>query len=181
MASISSSQKGGFASNEPLMGKKSRQGLKGRGGGGGGALAWSPQPRCLPQQEVKGSVQSSRHCHNPAHPLRSGPQPHSPPLCYSPPGSEIAICVQEGRAVLLEVAVQGGGKALEGHAKKLVEGFKDMHWKCPLEARSFVEPNAKHHLRRPQRKAPPNNPWVTKLCEPFPRVGHPSSTAPPNL
>lgn len=67
---------------------------------------------------------------------------------HSPSRPKVPIRVEEGRAVLLEVAVQGGGKALEAHPKELVKGFEDVHWKSPLQASPFIEPNAKHHLRR---------------------------------
>jgi hypothetical protein len=46
----------------------------------------------------------------------------------SPSGAKVAICVREGRTVLAEVAVEGGGEALETDTKESVEGLKDMHW-----------------------------------------------------
>lgn len=66
----------------------------------------------------------------------------------SPPGSKIPVCIQEGRTVLFKIAIQWRGKAFKTHSKELVEGFKDVHRKCPLQASSFIQTHTEHHLRR---------------------------------
>lgn len=116
MASISSSQNGGLASNEPLTGQKDRKGLK-------------HMPDCY-----AGTGRVDRLC--------SGVSS----CVTSPSGPEEAVGVREGGAKLFEVAVEWRGKALERNTKLTVQRLKHRHRQRPLQATPLVSTTAEHHL-----------------------------------
>lgn len=108
MASISSSENGGLASNEPLAGLKDRKGLKHN-----------------QNTSVMGTL--------PTVTLLNKPRPQRlAPGAVSPSGSEEAIDVGEGGAELFEVAVERRGETLESDSKLPVQRLEHSHRQRPL-------------------------------------------------
>lgn len=115
MASISSSQNGGLASNEPLTGQKDRKGLCAHTHMHTQTLIIQfhmfisvKSTTVTLQAFIKTLVDRGQLCGTPV----------------SPSGSKVAIDVRECGAVLFEVAVEWRSKALKSNSKLSVESLK---------------------------------------------------------
>lgn len=137
---MSSSQNGGFASNDPLAGEKFRKGLK-KSTQSFGYTCSDRQPRQKPL--ITG------HFNPPWSWLWSKAKSTRPRHRHHlPPGAKESIDVGEGRAELLEVTVERRGKALERDAELLVEGLEHGNGERPLQTGALVHTGAKHHLQQ---------------------------------